>query len=177
MKDKKPVNIMSQVAVASKWSAITQVMIKIITPLVSVILARILTPGDYGVVAIATMIVSFTEVFTDAGFKKFVIQYEGANNKQELSKIATVAFWSNLVLALFSYVIIFLSAPYLAVSLGNAQATNVIRLLSLGIIVHAFSGIQTALLQRELKFKTIFKVRFVATIVPAFASIPLAVLG
>ena len=62
-------------ATATRWSSITEVVAKFVMPIVNIILARLLTPEAFGVVATVTMIVSFAEIFADAGFQKYIIQY------------------------------------------------------------------------------------------------------
>ena len=59
----------NKVGFAAKWSVITEIAAKFVTPITTMILARLLTPEAFGVVATVTMIVSFTEMFADAGFK------------------------------------------------------------------------------------------------------------
>ena len=70
-------NVNNKVVVnATKWSAITEVVAKLISPITSMVLARLLAPEAFGVVATITMIVTFAEIFTDAGFQKYLIQHE-----------------------------------------------------------------------------------------------------
>ena len=70
------------------------------------ILARLLDPNAYGVVASITIITSFADIFTDAGFQKYVIQHE-YKSKKELDNASNVAFTSNFVLSVIIYVLIF----------------------------------------------------------------------
>lgn len=74
---------------ALKWSFLSEIASKAISPLVFVILARLLTPDDYGVVA-AAMVISFSQIFWEAGMGKAIIQYQG-----ERAAAANVAFWIN----------------------------------------------------------------------------------
>ena len=57
-----------------KWASITEIGAKLITPFTSMLLARLLTPDEFGVVATVTMVTSFADIFTDAGFQKYLIQ-------------------------------------------------------------------------------------------------------
>ena len=59
-----------------KWSSITEIVAKLIQPITNMILARILAPEAFGVVATINMIINFADMFTDAGFKKYLVQYE-----------------------------------------------------------------------------------------------------
>ena len=63
-------------ALAAKWSIATQVIAKLISPVTTVILAHLLAPEAFAVIATVTMVVSFAEMFADAGFQKYLIQHE-----------------------------------------------------------------------------------------------------
>ena len=70
---------------ATKWSSITEIATKLIAPITNAILARLLVPEAFGVVATLTMVVSFAEIFTDAGFQKYLVQHE-FSDQEELDK-------------------------------------------------------------------------------------------
>ena len=67
-------NLNTNIKQATKWSMFTEIASKLVTPITNSILARVLVPEAFGVVATLTMVVSFAEVFTDAGFQKYLIQ-------------------------------------------------------------------------------------------------------
>ena len=71
----------SKIVKATKWSTITEIVAKLITPITSMVLARLLTPEAFGVVATLTMVITFAEIFTDAGFQKYLIQHEFRDKK------------------------------------------------------------------------------------------------
>ena len=62
---------MEKTAKALKWSSLAEIIAKIITPISNMILARLLTPDAFGVVATVTMVISFADMFSDSGFQKF----------------------------------------------------------------------------------------------------------
>lgn len=88
MKDKQ---LYRKITIATKWSFITEIVAKIIVPLTNMILARILAPEAFGVIATITMIISFADMFTDAGFQKYIVQQEFKNERDKYSN-ANVAF-------------------------------------------------------------------------------------
>ena len=98
-------SINTKVKSATKWSAITEIIAKLITPITSMVLARLLTPEAFGVVATLTMIISFAEIFTDAGFQKYLIQHDFKDEKDQIDS-TNVAFWSNLIMSLIIWLII-----------------------------------------------------------------------
>jgi O-antigen/teichoic acid export membrane protein len=157
---------------AFKWSVLGEVASRAVGPLVFIVLARLLVPEDFGVVAAAMVIISFSQVFTDAGLGKALIQRQ---NRVEES--ANVVFWLNLGIGLVIVAILIAAAPLIADFFHDERIAPIIRVLSLQILLAAFSSVHTALLQRDLDFKPLFWVRLVTTAVPSLASIPLAIYG
>lgn len=163
----------SQTANATRWSSITEVSSRLVLPLVNMVLARLLTPDVFGVVATITMIVSFAEIFADAGFQKYIIQHKFAN-RLELDQCTNVAFWTNLSVSLCLWVIIFLFREQLATLVGNPGLGTVVATASLSLPMYAFSSIQMARFKRDMDFKSLFFVRMISILVPLFVTIPIA---
>ena len=80
-----------QVVTATKWSAITEIAAKLVAPVSTMVLARLLTPDAFGILVTATMVISFVEIFTDAGFQKYLIQHNFDSDK-DLFQSSTVEF-------------------------------------------------------------------------------------
>ena len=66
----------TKIVAAAKWSVITEVLAKLITPLTNIILAHMLAPTAFGILATIMMVISFAEMLADAGFQKFLVQHE-----------------------------------------------------------------------------------------------------
>lgn len=163
----------TKVKSATKWSAIAEVFAKIITPVTSMVLARLLTPEAFGVVTTLTMIITFAEIFTDAGFQKYLVQHE-FNDDVDREQSINVAFWSNLMMSMLLWGVIALFAEPLATLVGNPGLGHVLIIACASIPLAAFSSIQMALYRRNLDFKTLFKVRLASILVPLIVTIPLA---
>lgn len=168
-----PQELNNKITKATKWSAITEVMAKLVMPIVNIILARLLTPEAFGVVTTLTMIITFAEIFTDAGFQKYLIQHEFID-EEDKNKSTNVAFWSNLLMSLLIWGIIALFSEQLASMVGNPGLGNVLIVACVSIPLLAFSSIQQALYKRDMDFKTLFKVRMIGIFVPLFVTVPLA---
>lgn len=158
---------------AAKWSSITEIIAKMITPVVNMILARLLTPEAFGVVATITMVISFAEVFADAGFQKYIIQHE-FKNEEELNRNTNVAFWTNLVLSIIVIVSILFYRDTIATLVGNPELGDSIGVASVLILITAFSSIQAARYKREFDFKTLFYARIGTALIPLLITVPLA---
>ncbi len=168
-------NIDKKIGKATVWSSVTEILSRIISPLVNMVLARILAPEAFGVVTTITMVISFAEVFSDAGFQKYIIQHE-FENEDELNKSTTVAFWTNFILSLIICGIIFVFRHRIAVIVGSPGLGNSISIATISMICVAFSSIQTARFRRSFDFKSLFFVRIGTAIIPVVVTIPLALL-
>lgn len=158
---------------ATRWSAITEIAARVIAPITAMVLARLLTPEAFGVVTTLTMIISFAELFTDAGFQKYLIQHEFID-LEDREQSTNVAFWSNFGLSILIWGVIAIFADPLAALVGNPGLGHVLTIACISIPLAAFSSIQTALYRRDLDFKTLFKVRITAILIPLIITIPLA---
>ena len=155
-----------------KWSALMEIVSRTAAPIVTVILARLLTPTDFGVVATAMIAISFAQMFWDAGLSKALVQTNEAPEEA-----AHVVFWTNLVLGLVIYVLLFFAAPWLVVFFNSPASGPVLRVLGLQIVIASLSSVQQALFVRELDFRRLFWVKLLTAFVPGFFSIPLAFYG
>lgn len=164
-----------KVVKATKWSAITEFVAKLVTPITSMVLARLLTPADFGVMVTAIMVISFAEIFTDAGFQKYLIQ-RPFDSKQSLYEATNVAFISNLVLSITIWVVIIIFCEQIAELVGNKGRGDVIAVSCFCIPLSAFSSIQMALYKRALNFKLLFWVRSIGVLIPLVVTIPLALI-
>ena len=160
---------------AAKWSSITEIIAKLISPITNMILARLLVPEAFGIVATITMIISFAEIFTDAGFQKYIIQHEFTDG-EALNNSTNVAFWTNLGVSTFICIVIFLFRYQIADLVGNPELGNSISIASILIIIAAFSSIQMARYRRALDFKTLFYVRIITSLIPLVVTVPLTVI-
>lgn len=167
-----PQNIKDRAVKSIKWSVLAEIISKTLPLFVTVILARILVPADFGIIAAAMVFVSLAQLFQDFGLGKALIQQEG-NIKQS----ANIVFWSNIVLSIFLYLIIFAAAPLIANFFHEFKVVNILRVLCLQIIFIGFGSVHLALLQREFQFQKIFFSGLGPAFIPGIVSIPLALMG
>lgn len=158
---------------ATKWSSLTEIAAKLVSPISTMVLARLLAPDAFGILVTATMVISFAEIFTDAGFQKYLIQHK-FDSRESLYQSTTVAFWSNLVMSLVIWIGIILLAEPIATLVGSDGHGDVIAVSCVCIPLAAFSSIQMALYKRDLDFKTLFLVRIIGVLIPLVVTIPLA---
>lgn len=169
-------NFQNKVANATKWSYITEIAAKLVNPVINMVLARILMPEAFGVVATVTMIISFADMFTDAGFQRYLVQHKFKNADDKIKNM-NVAFWTNLALSFFLLGCIAVFSQQIATLVGSPSLGYVIIIASIELPMTSFSSIQIALYHREFDFKTLFLVRMVGICIPFVITIPLALLG
>ena len=166
----------TKVVAAAKWSLITEILAKLITPVTNIILAHILAPTAFGILATIMMVISFAEMLADAGFQKFLVQYE-FESEDEKQKNVSVAFISNIVLAIVLWLVIIIWRDELAILVGNEGLGFPLAIMGAMLPLGAFSSIQMAMYRRSFNFKFLLSIRMITIITPLFISIPMALVG
>lgn len=142
------------------------------TFVVQIILARLLAPEDFGIVALTTVFITVANTIVETSFSSSVVQKEGITDK-EISSI----FFANLVLSVLVYAVLFFIAPAVAAFYGLPILTAIIRVQSLRVLFSAFYTIQLALMRRNMQFKKIFFCYLFGAIVHIVAGIVMAYNG
>ena len=154
------------------WMFMERAGSTLVTFLVSLLLARILLPEDYGVVAVAQVFINLANVFVTQGLNAAVIQRKEAGDLEY-----STAFYASMGLALVLYAGIFIGAPLVADYCGQPLVTQVLRVLALRLPVGAFNAIQRAYVSRKLQFRKFFTVTLSGTLSSAAVGIAMALLG
>lgn len=169
-------NVHYKMANAAKWSLGAELFAKLITPFTSMVLARVLLPEDFGIVTTMTMVISFGDLISDAGFSKFLVQHKFSDDC-ELMKSANTAFWTNLVFSsiLFGFICAF--SKYITKLVGATGYDVALIVGASKLLITSFSAIQRAIYQRSLDYRTLFYVRMIVSLIPVAITIPLALKG
>ncbi len=159
-----------------KWSTFGEIIGRLITPITTAILSRILAPEIFGIVTTITIVISFCEIFSEGGFSKYIIQSDFVN-EDEKSKSITVAFWSNFILSVILFAFICVFNKPLAKLVGSSGYEIPLIVACVQVPIYSFNGTFTASFRREFKFKQLFYIRIVTAIVNLCCSVPLALMG
>ncbi len=119
--------------------------------IVQIVLARLLRPADYGIIALVVIFTSIAGVFVQSGLNTALIQKKDAD-EADFSSV----FYLSLALACTIYMVLFFAAPFIADFYEEPQITSVFRVLSITLIFGVFSSIQNAVISRSLQFKKLF---------------------
>ena len=174
--DSKRKNENSSVGMATVWSFAAELSAKLIVPVSNMILARILAPEIFGIIATINMIISFADMISTAGFQKYLVQHQ-YDSTEELHKGASVAFWTNLTISLLAWVIIAIFRNPISDALGNSGYGVALSVAALSLPLTSFSSIQESLFQKNLNYKVLFIKRLSVSLLPLVITVPLALLG
>lgn len=155
---------------------LAQVASKLISPITTIVLARLLTPEAFGVVALSTMVTSLSSMFSDAGFQRYLVQ-RAFRDKEEEGQYASVAFWTNMGVSCAIVLLIALFQDSLAEFIGCPGLGLMLVVSSLSLPLTALVSVQTALYQKCLDFKTLFGSRFGSSLLIFLVAVPMAYFG
>lgn len=139
---------------------------------VELVLARILLPEDYGLIALVTVFIQILNVFVDSGLGNALIQKKDADDLDFSS-----VFYFNIVWCFVLYSILFVTAPIFASFYGKSELTIVLRVLGLQVIISGIKNVQQAYVSRTMQFKRFFYATLVGTLGAAVVGISMAYQG
>ena len=154
------------------WRFGEKITSQMVSFIVSIVLARILIPDDYGIVAIVNIFIAIAEVFVTSGLGTSLIQKKDADEVD----FSTV-FWCNIILSVIIYTIIFFTSPVIADFYKMPLLVPVLRVFGLKLPISAVNSIQNAYVSRNMDFKKFFFATIIGTIISAFVGITMAYQG
>lgn len=154
------------------WSFVDNISNQGITFLVGLVLARILTPAEYGVMAIVTIFIAISNSIVDSGFSNALIR------KMKIERVDyNTVFYFNLIVSLVLYILLFLSAPTISVFFKEPILVDVMRGIGWILVINAFAIIPRTILVRNVDFKTQTKVSLISSIFSGVIGIGMALKG
>lgn len=162
----------NQVVSGLFWKFAERILAQGTSFLISVILARLMMPEDYGIVAIVLVFISIANVFITQGFSQALIQ------KKDASELDfTTVFYCSLAVSVALYFLLFFSAPYIAAFYENPLLTSVLRVFALRLPLTAYGSVQHAYVSRHMLFKRFFWSTLFGTLLSGIVGIVMAYLG
>lgn len=143
-----------------------------VTLIVSILLARLLDPEIYGTVALVTVFTIIMQIFVDSGMGNALIQKKDADDLDFSS-----VFYFNMAMCSVFYLIMFFAAPFIAAFYKIPELTNIVRVLSLTLIISGVKNVQQAYVSRHLMFKKFFFSTLGGTFGAAIIGISMAYFG
>ncbi|MDB5012565.1 MAG: flippase, partial [Daejeonella sp.] len=154
------------------WNFAQQFSLQIITFLVSIVLARILSPADFGVMGILTLLIAIGTTLTETGLTSSLIRTQEPS-EDDYSTI----FIINIGVAFVFYLLLFALAPFIAQFLKTESLTSVIRIFSISLIIRSFVAVHTAVLTKAMDFKLQSTIQIPSLIAGGLTGIYMAYMG
>lgn len=154
------------------WSAIDNVAQYVVSFVVSIILARLLSPDDYGLLGLIAIFTAICTTIIEGGLTNAIIR-----KKTPTRDDFNTLFFLNLVLSLFLYLVIFLCSPLIARFFDREELVALTRVSSLSMIIGALAIVQQTRLTKRIDFKTQTKITIIASVVSGIVGIGMALLG
>lgn len=165
-------DIKKSVVSGAIWKFAERIIAQAVSLIVSIIIARLLDPSDYGVVSIVTVFFSFANVIISGGLNTALIQKKNAD-KDDYNSVFTISF----VVALLIYFVLFFTAPFIAQIYKQPALINIIRVLGLSLPIYALKSVVCAYVSANLQFKKFFFATLGGTLVSAVVGIAMALNG
>jgi len=134
------------------WNAIELFSGKFIQILITIILARILIPADFGTIALLIIFTELSKVLLDSGFSQALIRKENVTEKDY-----NAVFYFNIVTSIILYAILYVLSPFISDFYNYPELTNISRIVFLTIIINSFGIVQNAIVIRDMNFKILAK--------------------
>lgn len=140
--------------------------------IIQIILARLLSPDDYGAIALITVFITVSNVFVQNGFNTALIQRQDVTEEDYSS-----VFWISMLVALVCYIVLVILSPFIADFYSMPVLNNVLKVLGLTLFFGSYNSIQIAKISKEFKFKKLFYSSLIGMCMSGIAGIILAMNG
>ncbi|MGM0582181.1 MAG: MOP flippase family protein [Bacteroidota bacterium] len=139
-----------------KWNIINQVLQQIVSVIIGIILARLLSPSEFGMIGMIAVFTGFLTVFKDFGLGSALI------HKSDITEVdKSTVFWSNFIFGVFLFLLITLCSGLISSFYNSPELQLIIIVSSTSFIIQSVSYVQNTLIQKELAFKKLFGINLI----------------
>lgn len=154
------------------WSSVERFSNQGVQFVFSIILARLLSPSDYGIIAMVTIFFAVAQSFVDSGFSNALVR-----KTDRVEEDLSTCFYFNIGVGIIAYIVLFLIAPLVANFYSQPILSPIIRITGLGVILNSLCVVQQALFTIKIDFKSQAKITLSATVISGIVGIILAYQG
>lgn len=155
-----------------KWTALEQLSTHVVTFVLGIILARLLSPSDFGTVGVLSVFMAVSQTFIDSGFGQALIRQKKLNDVD-----CSTVFYFNIAVSLVCYLILFLCAPLIADFFAMPILSSIVKVYCLTLLIGSFESVQISRLTANLNFKALAKVNVLSSLVSCVVGVSLAYLN
>lgn len=154
------------------WSSVERFSNQGVQFVFSIILARLLSPSDYGIIAMVTIFFAVAQSFVDSGFSNALVR-----KMDRVEEDLSTCFYFNIAVGLVAYIVLFFIAPFVATFYNQPILSPIIRITGLGVVLNSLCVVQQALFTINIDFKSQAKITLSATVISGIVGIILAYQG
>ena len=165
-------DIKAQTLHGVKWTAINKFSSTIVGFIIGVVLARLLTPADYGTVGMIGIFFAIAGVFTDSGFGMALVRAKTVS-EEDLSTV----FYFNIGMSVLCYAVLFFAAPFIADFFNMPMLKDLVRISGLTLVIGSIGGVQYKIMTRNVNFKIPAMLNVIAQIISGIVGITCAYMG
>jgi teichuronic acid exporter len=154
------------------WSFTDNILQQVFNFIVGIILARILMPEEFGLLGILTVFMTLSNVFVDGGFSAALI-----NKKDTTEEDYNTVFYTNIVISILIYILIFFTSRYIAVFFNNPEIEGLLKIIGLNVLLVSFSVIHRTMVVKSLNFRILTLVSLISVFISAACAIYMAYNG
>lgn len=169
-KDNKTIKVSTTFGIL--WNGFSQFLTQTFQIIVVMILARLLTPKDFGIAGLATVFIGLVAAFNELGLSAAIIQRKNISQDH-----LSTSFWANIFMAIILFLIFALISPFLADFFKEDMIEPILIVSSLGLIIGSFGIVHKTLLEKNMNFKKITMIEVFAGFISGTISIILALKG
>lgn len=154
------------------WTFAQQFSVQIINFGVQILLARLLMPEDFGLIAMLTVFIAIGQFLMDGGMTSSLIRTKDPSHLDY-----STVFITNLIISFCAYLITYFSAPFIAAFYSLPLLENILKIYSLTFVIRSFSAVHIAKLTKEMDFKTQLKMQIPSTLIGGIVGVVMAYLN
>lgn len=165
-------SVRDKAAAGMVWQLLERFGARGVSLVVTIVLARLLDPEVYGLVAMATVFTGLLEPLINSGMSNRLIQKKDADDVDFSSY-----FYFNMLMSILVYCVVFFGAPFVAAFYNNQELTAIIRVIGVNVLVYGVKAVQSTYVSRNMQFKKFFYATSIGTVLAACIGIILAYNG
>jgi len=154
------------------WNTVERIVTNGIQFVLTIILARLLSPDDYGIIAMPAIFLAIAQVFIDSGFANSLIRKQDLNEKD-----LSTAFYFNIIVGFVSYIVLFIASPLIANYFKTPILSQLLKVTALVVFINSLGIVQQAVMTKKMDFKTQAVISAVSTFLSGLIGVWMAYNG
>ena len=167
-----PDSLKQKAAKGVLWSTVERFSVQGVQFLIMIVMARLLTPHDYGLIGMLAIFIAVAQSLVDSGFSQALIRKQGRTETDN-----STVFYFNIAVGFLLYGLFYVSAPWVARFYDSPELVDLMRVVCLSVVFNSFAVVQRALLTVRIDFKTQAKASLTAAVVSGIVGIGMAYTG